>query len=235
MKVLITGTSSGIGAGLAHYYLANDCEVYGISRKTNTSLAKNSNFKFLDQDLSKFEELEKNIPAFLSDLQSIDLVVLNAGVLSEIKDMKNTTLEEINQVMNINVWANKVLIDVLFKHVNEIKQLVAISSGAAVNGSRGWNAYSLSKASLNMLINLYSKELTNTHLSALAPGLVDTNMQEYLCNFPDDETFPTIKKLKNARGTEHMPNPEQAAQMLAEAMEKLKSYESGSFVDIRKM
>ncbi len=235
MKVLITGTSSGIGAGLAHYYLANDCEVYGISRKTNTSLAKNSNFKFLDQDLSKFEELEKNIPAFLSDLQSIDLVVLNAGVLSEIKDMKNTTLEEINQVMNINVWANKVLIDVLFKHVNEIKQLVAISSGAAVNGSRGWNAYSLSKASLNMLINLYSKELTNSHLSALAPGLVDTNMQEYLCNFLDDETFPTIKKLKNARGTEHMPNSEQAAQMLAEAMEKLKSYESGSFVDIRKM
>ena len=135
--------------------------------------------------------------------------------------------------MNINVWANKVLIDVLFKHVRRIKQVVAISSGASVSGSRGWNAYALSKATLNMLIKLYSKEYTETHFCALAPGLIDTNMQDYIYNLPDEEKFPVIQKLKKARGTELMPDSGKAAGQIAQAIEKVKGLESGSFVDIR--
>jgi benzil reductase ((S)-benzoin forming) len=235
MKVLITGTSSGLGYCLAMHYLKDGHHVYGISRKTNDELDKQSKFSFLQHDIAEFDSLKKEIPVFLKDLDSIDLVILNAGTLNDIKDLKNTSIEEIRQVMDVNVWANKVLIDTLFETLDHINQIVAISSGAAVSGTRGWNAYSLSKATLNMLIDLYSKEHEHCHFCALAPGLIETGMQDYINDLPEEyeEKFPMVKKLKEARGTESMPKPFDAAKIISSAISKVVEYKSGSFLDVR--
>jgi benzil reductase ((S)-benzoin forming) len=233
MNILITGTSSGLGFGLAEYYLKNDHNVFGISRKQNQELNKYSNFNFLSQDISHFIELKPKVAAFLEKEKKLDLVILNAGILNEIKDLYFTSLDEINKVMDVNVWANKVLIDLLFRRLDEIDQIVAISSGASVSGSRGWNAYALSKATLNMLINLYSKEFTQTHFCALAPGLIDTQMQDYIFNLPEEKIYPTVKKLKKAKENNQMPDVDEAAGIVSNAIKKVKKYDSGSFLDVR--
>ncbi len=235
MNVLITGTSSGLGFGLTKHYLNRGHTVYGISRKLNDELKEYENFRFLYQDVSKFSEIETNLISFLNGLEVIDLVILNAGMLNTVKDLKDTTLEEIQQVMNVNVWSNKVLIDTLFEHVKTIGQVVAISSGAAVSGARGWNAYSLSKATLNMLINLYAKEHLKTHFSALAPGVIKTRMQDYIYELPENKKFPVVEKLKQLRDSGEMHDPETAAEINARAIEQAKSYKSGSFLDSRSM
>jgi len=235
MNILITGTNTGVGNGLANFYLNQGHTVYGISRKANEQLNKNDKFKFLSQDLSQFEETEKNVSEFLKGLLTLDIVILNAGKLNAIKDLKDTSIDEIKEVMDINVWANKVLIDTIIKTVRQVVQIVAISSGAAVHGSRGWNAYSLSKATLNMLVDLYSKELANTHIIALAPGLIDTNMQDYIYNYPDEEKFPVVKKLRQAKGTPDMPSADEAAKIIADAINKAVKKESGEFLDVRSM
>jgi NAD(P)-dependent dehydrogenase (short-subunit alcohol dehydrogenase family) len=235
MNILITGTSSGLGFGLTNYYLDKGHKVFGISRKANAELKKRENFTLLTQDISHYREVQVNLLSFLKDVKMLDLVILNAGILNEIKDLKDTSIEEIKQVMDVNVWANKILIESLFKQVEIIEQIVAISSGASVSGSRGWNAYSLSKATLNMLINLYATEYTNTHFCALAPGLIDTKMQDYIYDLPEEKEYPAVKKLKNAKGTDQMPGPEKAAKIVADGIEKSKNYESGIFLDVRKM
>jgi NAD(P)-dependent dehydrogenase (short-subunit alcohol dehydrogenase family) len=235
MNVFITGSSSGLGFGLAKYYLEKGNKVYGISRKVNSGIKNRSNFKYLIQDISNFKELEINLFSFLRGVTTLDLVILNAGIMNEIKDLKETSLDEIKKVMDINVWANKIIIDKLFDEVEIIHQIVAVSSGASVSGSRGWNAYSLSKATLNMLIKLYAKEFDTTHFSALAPGLIDSNMQDYIYNLPENKKYPVIKRLKKAKGTEKMPSPEKAAEIVAAGIEKAKEYQSGIFLDVRKM
>lgn len=235
MNILITGTSSGVGYGLAKFYLEKGHTVYGISRKPSAALDANDKFHYLSLDLSHFEKIEQKIPSFLKGLEKLDLTILNAGVLNGIKDLKDSPLSEIKHVMDVNVWSNKVLIETLFQHIQHIDSVVAISSGAAVSGSRGWNAYSLSKATLNMLIDLYAKEYTQTHFTALAPGLIDSNMQDYIYSLDEEEKFPVLKKLKAAKGTDKMPKPEKAAEIIASAIAKLKKYESGSFQDVRKM
>ncbi len=235
MNILITGTNSGLGFGLTKHYLKNGHTVYGISRKLNEELKDFDNFRFLFQDISKFNEIETNLISFLNKLEVLDLVILNAGILSEVKDLKDTSLDEIQRVMNVNVWSNKVLIDILFIHVHHIHQIVAISSGAAVSGSRGWNAYSLSKATLNMLIRLYAKEHTQTHFSALAPGLIISKMQDYIYALTENEHFPVVKRLKEQRNSGQMYEPEAAAEINAAAIKKAKEYKSGSFLDSRNM
>jgi benzil reductase ((S)-benzoin forming) len=235
MTILITGTGKGLGAALAEYYLKNGHKVYGISRHKNKIFDTYPSYRFLSQDLSDFDEMALTIPGFLREAGQLDIAILNAGVLPEIADMKDTNLKDIKDVMDINVWSNKILIDLMYSNLKQIKQIVAISSGAAVSGNRGWNSYSLSKAALNMLIQLYAGEETDTHFSAIAPGLIDTGMQEHISSLQYDGRFPTIESLKKARGTSQMPKPDAAAEKLAKVIEKSIQEESGVFLDIREM
>ncbi len=235
MKIFITGISSGIGLGLAGYYLDEGHTVYGISRNSSKELEHHKNFNYLSVDLAELDKIEEKITPYLASTSHLDLVILNAGILPQIADMRNTSLKEIKKVMDVNVWANKVLLDAIIEKAPPT-QVVAISSGAAVSGARGWNAYSLSKATLNMLVNLYAKEEEHTHFIAMAPGIIDTSMQEYISGLPDDVSYPVVEKLKKARGTPQMPPAKDAAPLLAKAFERARrEYPSGDFVDIRKM
>jgi NAD(P)-dependent dehydrogenase (short-subunit alcohol dehydrogenase family) len=147
--------------------------------------------------------------------------------------MADTPLERLKAVMDVNLWANKVVLDALFAGPWEVDQVVAVSSGAAVSGARGWNGYALSKAALNMLVRLYADERAGTHISALAPGLVDTGMQAYIRGLPGDARFPTMDRLKRAQGTADMPDPGTAAPRLLAAMQAIRGRKSGDFYDIR--
>lgn len=234
--ILITGVSSGLGLGLARFYVTQNYQVYGINRKPpEDPIHSAQNFHFIACDLTEENAVRKKLPQLLRTCSQLDRVVLNAGVLNELKDMRDTPLSEIRKVMEINTWANKTVIDTLNSLDLTIHQIVAISSGASISGNRGWNAYSLSKAALNMLIKLYAEELPQIHFCALAPGLVDTAMQDYICALENEEQFPVVKRLKSCRGTELMPTPDEAASRLHEAFAKVMNYDSGSYLDVRQL
>lgn len=236
MNVFITGVSSGIGWGLSKYYLSKGYKVYGVSRRTPVDLIENKNFQHSKCDLSNFEESKSVIRELVSSVENINLVILNAGILGPINSMKKQLMEHLKEVMNINVWANKPVIDTILETVPKTDNIVAISSGAAVNGNKGWGGYSISKAALNMLIKLYASENEKTKFFAFAPGLVDTSMQDYLCgNELDVNEFPSAQKLKDARNTPNMPSSESAGEILAIGISKLITLQTGTFSDIRKM
>lgn len=236
MNILITGTSSGLGYGLAKHYLQNGAKVWGISRSENKGLNAHSEFTYLKLDLSDFEAINIKLPVFINGIEPLDLVILNAGMLSPVNDLHDTPYESIKPVMKLNVWANKIIIDILFSQVKTIEQVVGISSGASVSGSRGFNAYALSKATLNAMLKTYAGEFTDTHFTALAPGLIDSKMQDYIYSQEDVEKFPALKKLQEAKGTDQMPGPEKAAEIVSAAIRNIKtSFESGQFLDVRKI
>lgn len=234
--VLLTGVSSGIGEALALNYLEQGNQVFGISRRTPEQLTKHPGFHFRSHDLTQHNETENIVEELLHEVDHLDLVILNAGILGRIDDMRSTSLADLKELMDVNTWANKTLIDCLYSGGRSIGQIVTISSGAAVNGNRGWNGYSISKAALNMLTMLYAAENPQTHFVALAPGLVDTAMQEYLCGHGSDERFPSLNVLKSKRETSEMPTPGQLAPRLATIIDSLPEIsETGSFVDIRSL
>ena len=120
------------------------------------------------------------IIATKADCPNCDVGGLGALVLWEL------AVDEMKRVMEINVWANKTVLDWLHNSAVRVDQVVMISSGAAVLGNRGWGGYALSKAALNMLARLYAHEFPQTHLCALAPGIIDTAMMDYLCEQAGD-------------------------------------------------
>lgn len=234
-KIFITGVSSGIGLGLARAYLRDGWEVFGTSRRPPADLLGSENLHFVPLDLADFGAIVTRLQELFQPTASMDLVVLNAGILGSIADLGETPLQEIFTVMDVNVWANKVLLDTIFGLRLRPQQVVAISSGAAVSANRGWNAYSISKAALNMLVSLYAAERPETHFCSLAPGIIDTPMQDKISALPVDERFASLELLREAKGTELMPGPDEAALDLMAAFERAAKHPSGSFLDARNL
>jgi NAD(P)-dependent dehydrogenase (short-subunit alcohol dehydrogenase family) len=236
MNVFITGTSSGIGKGLAQEFVSRGHAVWGVSRRDTSFDDATGTYVHSNVDLTDFDAVKKLIPDFISDVHVFDLVILNAGVLGDIALMPELDVVEMKRVMEINVWSNKVLLDILLGSGSRISQVVGMSTKSSLRSTPGWGAYSVSKAGLNMLMHVYATEYPQTHFNAFAPGLVDSDIQEYIYNISDVEKYPAIKKLQDARYTDTMPDAERAAPMLIEKMEQaLNSSESGSFVDVRDM
>jgi NAD(P)-dependent dehydrogenase (short-subunit alcohol dehydrogenase family) len=235
-SVLITGVSSGLGLALARRYLSGGFTVFGLSRRKPPDLSEGAGFHHASVDLAGHALIPEALERLLPENAKLDLALLNAGTAGRFGDTKDTPLELIKSVMDVNAWANKVILDFLCSRRVPPSQVVAISTGASITGHRGWNAYSLSKAALNMLMRLYSREVPDTHFTALAPGLVDTPMLQSVMSLPSDNDFPTIARMKSKRGTPELLTPDQAAEKLLKIIDRLpESVESGSYVDSRQM
>lgn len=230
-KLFITGNSSGLGQGLSELFLEKQWQVYGCSRRG----CELDGINDVRCDLTRFDQLPQALETLLQDVEHLDLIVLNAGILGQIKPMSENSVDELRQIMEVNVWSNKVVLDWLLHSGKSVDQIVMISSGAAVLGNKGWGGYALSKSALNMLGKLYAHEFSKTHISAIAPGLIDTPMMDYLCVEPDPEEYPALQRIRDARGTDVMPKPKEAAERIWKVLPHLKEYPSGSFIDIRKI
>ncbi len=227
--VFITGIGSGLGKALAEYYLEKNYDVIALSRHLPEDLEEFKNLKFYYCDLEALEKVYSITEKALKDIKKLDIAWLNAGLLTELKDIHDTPIYEMERMMNVNVWANKLILDCFIDLNIDIPLIIAISSGASVNGNRGWHGYSISKASLNMLIKLYSREMERTKLIALAPGLILTPMLEKFVLSANEDKFPSVQRIKNAQKF----SPEEAVENIISKLDKLSSFETGSYIDIR--
>ena len=226
-NILITGCSSGLGLALTNYYLQKNYKVFGISRKKPD--ITNTNFIHKSFDLSNISKIKEELSTFILDIKEIDTVFLNAGMLGKIKILSELSIQELNEVYALNVYANKELLDILMN--TKVKNILVISSGASKNGYKGWGSYSLSKAGVNMLINLYSNEMLNTKILALAPGVIKTPMTDYIRFELDENIFPSVKKLNEGI----VQTPEETAIKIDNLINKIDEFKSGTYVDIREI
>jgi len=217
MKVFITGIGRGIGYGLTKRFIQNGDEVYSIGRSNPFE----EGVKFYKLDLRAFEKIPIALNAL--EIDRLDLAILNAGILGEIKEMKYWAVYELQEIFDVNVWANKVLIDSIHDSCDKI---VLMSSGAAVNGNAGWGGYSLSKCALNMMASIYAKEI-DSKIYALAPGVIDTDMVAKVIS-ADHSTFPSLDRVEKSR-----IDLEEGVDRILKAIERLEEFPNGSFVDVR--
>lgn len=229
MKVFITGSSRGLGEAFVNHYV-DSADVYGLGR----SEVIRDDYTYEQVDISDEEALETSLKSLFKNVRSLDLIILNAGILGRIKDTSECEMSQLKKEMDINMWANKTILDFFINNKIEVKQVIAISSGASVNGSLGWNGYSLSKAALNMLIKLYASEMKGTHLTSLAPGLIKTEMLESILEGDHDtEKYTSVQSLRDSDKKGLIYSPDVIVEKIMEVMPILVKHESGSFLDIR--
>ncbi|MDO5677001.1 MAG: SDR family NAD(P)-dependent oxidoreductase [Propionibacteriaceae bacterium] len=190
-KAIVTGHSAGLGAALTAQLAADGFEVLGISRSSGAQLD-------LGQPKALTEWLESGaLREFMAD--ATDLVLINnAGTVAPIAFVGRQDAEAIEQSVNLNVTAPLILTDAVVRERPGGAELrvVHISSGAGRHAYETWSVYCAGKAAVDMHATaLAAEQLDGVKVASIAPGVVDTGMQEAIrgADFPSRDRFQALK------------------------------------------
>jgi len=122
----------------------------------------------------------------------VDVLVANAGVVWPLRRFVESDIDEWERALAINLFgAVRVVRAVLSGMVERgWGRIVTISSGAASPpGMPSANAYSTSKAALDMFTLHLATEVegTGVTVNAVRPGVVDTEMQTFMRSLPREQ------------------------------------------------
>jgi len=225
-NILITGTSSGLGLNLAITFKENGYHVYGLSRsQTPCNIVSDI------VDFSSQGAIVPKMRALVTD-RDFEYVILNAGVLHPIEKTNKISIGEFERTLQVNINASKQVLDFLINNGNKIKNVIAISSGAANKPYDGWLTYCVGKAALKQLIACYAIEHPTTHFLSLAPGIIKTKMQDYI-QTKNPSKFSSLKKFHDLYDS--METPDIVARKIFSNLHFFESLKSGTFFDLREI
>jgi meso-butanediol dehydrogenase / (S,S)-butanediol dehydrogenase / diacetyl reductase len=235
--VLITGGGTGIGAAAAGR-LARDYRVAicGRRREPLDVVAASTGASPFVADIGEPDQARALIADIIARFGRIDGLVLNAGILIN-RTFAETSLEEWNQQMAINLTANFVLVQSALEQLLENKgAIVSVTSVGAVQTGPGLAAYSASKAGLTLMTQALAYEHAKNGLRAniVAPGWIRTEM--------GDEEMATMNIAENLEGayakvSEHVPqrragSSEEAAEAIAWLLSPAASFVNGAVLAV---
>lgn len=187
-RVLITGSSRGIGASIARR-LADEYEVVLHARSKSDELLKMAGelgAKFMIFDVADTAAAKEAIEADMEANGVYYGVILNAGITRD-NTFVGLSDEEWFDVIDVNLNGfYNVLRPALMPMIRARKpaRIVTLSSVSGVIGNRGQVNYSASKAGIigaskALAVELASRGIT---VNCVAPGLIKTDMSEEILN-----------------------------------------------------
>ena len=180
-KVIITGTSRGIGFELVKLFAKHNYQVLALSRnqKPLDDLSI-QNVTTLSIDLSKSDDLNKVKVLLENEWKEVDILVHNAGFLIH-KPFIELTKEDFQKVYDVNVFGVAELTQICIPHLTKGSHVVTISSMGGIQGSLKFPslaAYSSAKGAVITLSELLAEEYKEQEIAfnVLALGAVQTEM-----------------------------------------------------------
>ncbi len=182
---IVTGSTSGMGRATAVLYAREGAKVVVTGRNEERAKAVVDQIKsegneatYVIVDTSKVEDAKILVDKTIEAYGTIDILFNNAGTLS-LSSLKNVTLEEWNQVMNVNVTSSLYLAQLVAPIMKAKGKGVIIntSSIAGFGAHHGFAAYVTSKHAMNGLTKSMAWELgPEIRVNAIAPGAIHTAM-----------------------------------------------------------
>lgn len=202
---LITGASRGIGRAVARRFATEGAHVILVARTVGGLEEADDEIKALGgtatlvpMDLTDFPAIDRLGAAVYERFRRLDVLVGNAGLLGPLSPLGHIQPAAWDQVMAVNVTANWRLIrsfDPLLR-VSDAGRAIFVTSGAVNRRRAYWGPYVVSKAALEMLVQVYADEVAETkvRVNLINPGGTRTQMRAQA--FPGED--PTTVKLPDS-------------------------------------
>jgi NAD(P)-dependent dehydrogenase (short-subunit alcohol dehydrogenase family) len=183
--VLVTGSTSGIGAGIAQRLADDGMQVLlhsRVSRDAGQALAAKLRGTYLQADLADEQQARELVARAVEVHGRLDALVNNAGISWPIPyaDLEAASAADWRRLLEVNLIAPWVLTTAALPALRRSGQpgggsVVNITSHAGVRPKGASIPYAASKAALNHTTRLLAVALgPEVRVNAVAPGLVDT-------------------------------------------------------------
>ena len=226
-KILITGSSRGIGASIARLAYEEGYEVllHGKTLSKNLiNISSELDSEYIIFDVSKEDEVKK----VFEGLESLDILVNSAG-LNISKSFEELTSDDWKTVYDTNVFglANVIRCAIpIIKKSNSLGKIINIASIKGIYSSVGRVAYASSKAAVINLTAGIAKELAPKILvNAIAPGFTNTEMTE---NSWNDRIVNQVNSILLKR----MANPSEIAEVALFLASEKCNYITGQTINV---
>jgi 3-oxoacyl-[acyl-carrier protein] reductase len=183
---LVTGGSRGIGAAIARRLAADGAKVaitYSSGADAAAAIVKSiedagGKAIAIQADATDPAAVKVAIEKTIASLGTLDVLVNNAGTAIP-KKFEETTLEELDRVIDLNLRGVFVTTQAALKHMNDGGRIVTIGSCV---GERmmtpGLVAYSATKGAIRMFTQGLSREVGDRGITVnnVQPGPIDTDL-----------------------------------------------------------
>lgn len=237
-KILITGASTGIGAGCALAFGAHGATVavhYNSSKDAAEAVASaiktSGGDAFVVQgDLRTSAECERVVGEVAARMGRIDVLINNAGALVQRQAITELTDALLDDILDLNVRSMMMCTKFAVPHMAAGTNIINLTSIAASSGGGpGAAMYAGSKAFVTTATKGLAKELVGKgiRINAVSPGVITT---------PFHDKFSTPDQLEAMRKTIPMARlgtvDECVGAFLYLASDKLASYVTGQVIEV---
>jgi 3-oxoacyl-[acyl-carrier protein] reductase len=193
--VLVTGASRGIGRAVA--VALGSCGAHVGVTHTGSSPTSESNAREVCEavqaaggkaisfalDVSKEEQIQATLEAFLAEFGRLDGLVNNAGVAIDQLTMRYKS-QDWDRLMDINLKGAFLMTKACLRPLMKAGggSIVMMSSVVGLMGNAGQVPYSASKAALVGMSKSLARELGSRQIrvNCIAPGFIETDMTQAL-------------------------------------------------------
>jgi len=189
-KVIVTGSSTGIGFHTALEFLNLGADVIfhgnnstdGLEKKIELKTNK-KNFKIIKSNFVDLENVNNFMDKSINHLGGLDILINNAGTMIGRYNLDKISESEFLEIFDLNA---KSAFFTTKKSINIFKEqkkgcIVNVSTiSARTGGSAGSSVYAASKAFVSGITRSLVSELSpyNVRINAISPGTIDTKFHE---------------------------------------------------------
>ncbi|MGH3925115.1 MAG: SDR family NAD(P)-dependent oxidoreductase [Pseudonocardiaceae bacterium] len=234
--VWISGVSSGIGQALAKTVPWDGARVIGISRTRPEGAIEH-----LTADLADPSMWPTIGASFHRETRAFDgeyvAFVHAAGTIDPTGFAADVNSDAYGRNVLVNSAAPQVLGQLFLTATRSIdarRYLVMLTSGAARTIYPGWASYGAGKAALDQWVRIVGAEQHmrgGAQVVSIAPGTVNTAMQEKLRQTPEND-FPSRQKFLELHEQGNLSDPHDVASQIW--MRITQGMKNGSVIDLRK-
>lgn len=195
MKILISGSSSGIGRAITEKLLDQGHTVVGLARNHQKFQPAVERYIPYSVDFSKTKELPHGLNQIYRNHPLIDIIICSAGY-GQFGELEQFSYTDMQRLMDVNFLSQAMLIKTwlpTMKKQNSGKVIV-VGSEAALQGTSKGSLYCASKFALRGFCQSLRAECKRSSIavSLINPGFVQTPFFNTLSFKPGDDPSHAI-------------------------------------------
>ena len=193
-KVIVTGSSRGVGFMLANYFLENGATVIGISKSAQT--IQGDNYHHFEIDLADPVKISDSFKLIAKQFKRIDILINNAAVMTSQFSMI-LPLKNVMDMINVNFLGVFLVSRECAKLMRGKDQgrIINIGSMASKLEPIGDSIYAATKSAVITATNVLAKELAPYNVTCNTLGI--TAIETDMLNSHSDNAKLKIKEIIN--------------------------------------